>query len=53
MPTLQWWTRDADVRAADSVPYRLLKPETDLGGGDPATQRASGNMLIQGTISTP
>lgn len=44
MPTLQWLTRDADVRAADKVPYRLLEEVPALGYGD----ADAGNMLIQG-----
>lgn len=44
MPTLQWWTRDQDVRAADRVPYRLLEEAPELSVGDPH----AGNMLIQG-----
>lgn len=44
MPTLQWLTRDDDVRAADAVPYRLLEEMPELGAGDPE----AGNMLIQG-----
>ena len=44
MPTLQWLTREADLQAADAVPYRLLHADPALSGGDPA----SGNMLIQG-----
>jgi len=44
VPTLQWVTRDADVKRADAVPYRLLEPVADLGGGD----LAAGNMLIHG-----
>lgn len=44
MPTLQWLTREQDIRAAEPVPYRLLEEVPDLGHGDPAT----GNMLIQG-----
>ena len=44
MPTLQWWTRDDDVKAADAVPYRLLEELPDLGAGDPD----AGNMLIHG-----
>ncbi len=44
MPTLQWLTRDKDVRAAHQVPYRLLEEAPDLGYGD----RDAGNMLIQG-----
>lgn len=37
-------TREADVRAAERVPYRLLEAQPELAGGDgdPA------NMLIQG-----
>ena len=44
MPTLNWLTRDADIRAAQNVPYRLLEEAPALSAGDPAT----GNMLIQG-----
>ena len=44
MPTLRWLTRDDDIRAAGSVPYRLLEEVPDLGHGD----RDTGNMLIQG-----
>jgi len=44
MPTLQWWTRDKDVRAADRVPYRLLEEVPDLAAGD----ADAANMLIQG-----
>ena len=44
MPTLQWLTRDKDVRAAYQVPYRLLEEAPELGYGD----RNTGNMLIQG-----
>jgi adenine-specific DNA-methyltransferase len=44
MPTLQWWTRNDDVEAADAVPYRLLEEVPRLGAGDPD----AGNMLIQG-----
>lgn len=44
MPTLKWLTRDDDIRAAESVPYRLLEETPSLGYGD----RDTGNMLIQG-----
>lgn len=44
MPILDWMTRADDVRAAASVPYRLLEAAPELNGGDPA----SPNMLIQG-----
>ncbi len=44
MPTLQWVTRDVDVKRADAVPYRLLEPVEALGAGDPG----AGNMLVQG-----
>ena len=44
MPTLNWLTRDADIHAVASVPYRLLEEATDLSTGDPD----AGNMLIQG-----
>ena len=44
MPTLHWLTRDKDIRAAASVPYRLLGEATELSAGEADT----GNMLIQG-----
>lgn len=44
MPTLQWLSRDEDVKAADRIPYRLLEEVPDLGAGD----RNAGDMLIQG-----
>ncbi len=44
MPTLNWLTREEDVRAAKRVPYRLLEEVPGLSAGD----RDAGNMLIQG-----
>ena len=44
MPTLEWATREADLRAADRVPYRLLDDVPDLGAGEGA---ASG-LLVEG-----
>ena len=44
MPTLNWLTRDEDLRAAGRVPYRLLEEDAALSGGD----HDSGNMLVQG-----
>jgi adenine-specific DNA-methyltransferase len=44
LPTLDWMTRGEDVRAADSVPYRLLEPQPELDGGD----GDAANMLIHG-----
>ncbi|BCI66365.1 site-specific DNA-methyltransferase [Acetobacter aceti] len=44
MPILEWMTRDADIRAASHVPYRLLETDGLQNGGD-ADPR---NMLIQG-----
>ena len=44
MPILSWLTREQDVKAADSVPYRLLERDDALSHGD----LDSGNMLIQG-----
>lgn len=44
MPILKWLTRDDDIRAAGTVPYRLLEEVPELGYGD----RDTGNMLIQG-----
>ena len=44
MPTLNWLTRDEDIRAASRVPYRLLEEGRDLSAGE----ADSGNTLIQG-----
>ena len=44
MPTLDWLTRGEDIKAAASVPYRLLEADPALSAGD----QAPGNMLIQG-----
>lgn len=44
MPILSWLTRNDDVKAADSVPYKLLERDNALSDGDPG----SSNMLIQG-----
>jgi len=44
MPTLNWLTRDDDLRAASRVPYRLLEEASELSAGEPD----AGNMLIQG-----
>ncbi len=44
MPTLHWLTRDKDIRAAASVPYRLLGEVSDMSAGDADVS----NMLIQG-----
>lgn len=43
MPTLNWLTRDEDVRAASRAPYRMLEEASDLSAGDADT----GNMLVQ------
>jgi adenine-specific DNA-methyltransferase len=48
MPTLQWWTRDRDVRATDAVPYRLLSPVPELDGGAAQDRATTPNMLVQG-----
>ncbi len=44
MPILNWLTRDEDIQATKSVPYRLLEEVQELSYGDKDT----GNMLIQG-----
>ena len=44
MPTLNWLTRDDDLRAASRVPYRLLEEASELSAGE----TDAGNMLIQG-----
>lgn len=43
MPILQWLTRETDLQASLSVPYRLLEAVPELSAGEP-----SENMLIQG-----
>jgi len=44
VPTLDWATRDADMAAADRVPYRLMDdvPALSAGEGDPS------GLLVQG-----
>ena len=44
MPTLNWLTRDEDLRAAARVPYRLLQEVTELSARGPNDE----NALIQG-----
>jgi adenine-specific DNA-methyltransferase len=46
MPTLNWLTREEDLKISAAVPYRLLEevPEHSYTEKDPATE----NMLIQG-----
>ena len=44
MPTLNWLTREDDIRATTRVAYRLLEEVAEHSGGD----RDTGNMLIQG-----
>ena len=43
MPTLNWLTRDSDLRAADRVPYRLLDAVPELSHGD-----GDDGLLVQG-----
>ena len=42
--TLNWLTRDEDIRAVARVPYRLLEEVLDFSTGD----FGAGNMLIHG-----
>lgn len=44
MPILQWLDRNKNVKAAETVPYRLLEADDTHSGGD----LESPNMLIQG-----
>jgi adenine-specific DNA-methyltransferase len=44
LPTLDWLTRDNDLKASQRVPYRLLDAVPDLLHGDADTP----NMLIEG-----
>ena len=41
MPTLNWLTRDEDIRAAPRVPYRLLEEARDLSAGGIPTSGTS------------
>jgi adenine-specific DNA-methyltransferase len=44
MPTLNWLSKENDLKTANKVPYKLLEELPNLGAGDKDT----GNMLIQG-----
>ncbi|MDR3049230.1 MAG: site-specific DNA-methyltransferase [Elusimicrobiota bacterium] len=44
MPTLQWLTKDDDLKIVQKTPYRLLEEVENLGYGD----KSASNMLIQG-----
>jgi adenine-specific DNA-methyltransferase len=44
MPTLNWLSRDKDIKQANKTPYRLLTEVSELGYGDSNTE----NMLIHG-----
>ncbi|MCL2138002.1 MAG: site-specific DNA-methyltransferase [Treponema sp.] len=44
MPTLNWLTREEDLKAASNVEYRLLVEDENLSYGDPD----SGNLIVQG-----
>jgi adenine-specific DNA-methyltransferase len=44
MPTLQWLTKDADLKAAADTPYRLLAEEPAHSYGD----ADAGNVIVQG-----
>ena len=38
MPPLTWAGKEAATKNANSIPYRLLKQDADLGYGDPAAR---------------
>jgi adenine-specific DNA-methyltransferase len=44
MPTLNWLTREQDLKAAASAEYRLLVEDEKYSYGDPD----SGNLIVQG-----
>jgi adenine-specific DNA-methyltransferase len=44
MPTLNWLTREQDLKAAANAEYRLLVEDETHGYGDPDT----GNIIVQG-----
>ncbi len=44
MPTLNWLTRENDLKTSRIAPYRLLEAAPELSYGDAETE----NMLIQG-----
>ena len=48
MPTLHWLTKDADVAAADRVPYRLLDPVAELSAGASDQGDRDQGLLVQG-----
>lgn len=52
MPTLDWATWDADMAAADRVPYRLLDdvPTLSAGEGDPSGLLVQGDDLKGGLL---
>jgi len=44
MPILNWLDRDKHIKAAETVPYRLLEADDTHSAGESETS----NMLIQG-----
>ena len=42
MPTLDWTGKDEAIKAAKSVPYRLLEYDSELSCGD------GDNLIVQG-----
>ncbi len=44
MPTLTWLDREAAVKAAEAVPFRVLDFDLKLSAGEPAAE----NLIIQG-----
>ena len=45
MPTLNWLTRDDDLRAASRVPYRLLEEAPELSAGVPMQRITTPHMI--------
>ena len=51
MPTLNWVTKEKDIRTASALPYWLMEEIRDFSGGDPnadGVHSDTGNMLVQG-----
>jgi hypothetical protein len=47
MPTLTWLDREAAVKVAEAVPFRVLDFDPALSAGDPAAQRCRPIRALQ------
>ncbi|MDR2433092.1 MAG: hypothetical protein LBD47_00800, partial [Treponema sp.] len=48
MPTLNWLTREQDLKAADNPESRLLVAEEKFTGPPPPPPPDTGNLIVQG-----